>query len=160
MRLSLKGRTLLMSGNELPKVVDKTQANIDAAIATIKSCNLPSGTKDFVISCIKLAVWLPKALLEQKIRLANLRKLVFGRAKNNCSKPNKGGEKPSTEKSESEHEPPANDADITQNELSENDPPSVYNSPRPPGHGRLSHSAYINTIEHTLTITEFKAGDS
>jgi hypothetical protein len=58
-----------MSGNELSKVIDKCQGDIDAAIAAIQSSNLPSGSKDLAISCIKLAVWLPKALLEQKIRL-------------------------------------------------------------------------------------------
>jgi hypothetical protein len=53
-------------GNELPKVIDKTQADIDAAIAAINSSDIPNSTKEFAISCIKLAVWLPKALLEQK----------------------------------------------------------------------------------------------
>lgn len=65
-----------MSGNELPKVIDKSQADIDAAIETIKASDIPAGTKDFAISCIKLAVWLPKALLEHKIKLSNLRKLI------------------------------------------------------------------------------------
>ena len=50
-----------MSGNELPKVIDKSQADIDAAIAAIKASDMSSGTKDFAISCIKLAIWLPKA---------------------------------------------------------------------------------------------------
>jgi hypothetical protein len=63
-----------MSGNELPKVIDKSQADIDA----IKASDIPNGTKEFAISCIKLAVWLPKALLEHKIKLSNLRKLIFG----------------------------------------------------------------------------------
>ena len=70
-----------MSGKELPKVIDKSQADIDAAIAAIQSTDLPSTTKEFAISCIKLAVWLPKALLEQKIKLSNLRKLIFGQGK-------------------------------------------------------------------------------
>ncbi len=43
---------------KLPKVVDKSQADIDAAIAAIKISNIPSSTKEFAISCIKLAVWL------------------------------------------------------------------------------------------------------
>jgi hypothetical protein len=55
-----------MSGNELPKVIDKSQADIDAAIAAIKSCDLPSGTKDFAISCIKLAVGSPRHCLSIK----------------------------------------------------------------------------------------------
>jgi hypothetical protein len=34
-----------MSGNELPKVIDKSQADIDAAIAAIKASDIPNGTK-------------------------------------------------------------------------------------------------------------------
>ncbi len=66
-----------MSGNELPKVIHKSQADIDAAIDAIKSSNFPTGTKKFAISCIKLAVWLTKTLLEHKIKLSNLRKLIL-----------------------------------------------------------------------------------
>ena len=75
-----------MSGNELPKVIDKSQADIDAAIDAIKASDIPAGTKDFAISCIKLAVWLPKALLEHKIKLSNLRKLIFGLGRRNKKK--------------------------------------------------------------------------
>ena len=60
-----------MSGNELPKIVDKSQADIDAALAAIRSSDMSNATKDFAISCIRLAVWLPKALLEHKIKLSN-----------------------------------------------------------------------------------------
>jgi hypothetical protein len=63
-------------GNELQKVVDKSQSDIDAAISAIKASEMESGIKDFAISCIKLAVWLPKALLEHKIKLANLRQAL------------------------------------------------------------------------------------
>lgn len=45
-----------MSGNELPKVIDKTPADIDAAINAIKSSDLSSVNQEFAISCIKLAV--------------------------------------------------------------------------------------------------------
>ena len=72
-----------MSGNELPKVIDKSQADIDAAIDAIKDSDIPNGTKDFAISCIRLAVWLPKALFEHKIKLSNLRKLIFGFGRRN-----------------------------------------------------------------------------
>lgn len=72
-----------MSGKELPKVIDKSQADIDAAINAIQSTDLSPATKDFAISCIRLAVWLPKALLEQKIKLSNLRKLIFGQGMSN-----------------------------------------------------------------------------
>lgn len=70
-----------MSGNDLPKIIDKSPADIDAAIAAIEESNMEKSTKDFAVSCIRLAVWLPKALLEYKIKLSNLRKLIFGQGK-------------------------------------------------------------------------------
>jgi hypothetical protein len=33
--------------DELPKVIDKSQADIDAAIAAIKASDIPGGTQDF-----------------------------------------------------------------------------------------------------------------
>ena len=65
-----------MSGNELPKIINKTQADIDTVIAAIQGTDLPDNIKEFTIACIRLAVWLPKAVLQRstKITLALLRK--------------------------------------------------------------------------------------
>jgi transposase len=71
-----------MSDNELPKVIDKSQVDIDTSITNIQTSNFHEDTQDFAISCIRLSVCFPKALLEKKINLSNLRKLVFGRGKN------------------------------------------------------------------------------
>src|SRR5579871_5035970 len=77
-----------MSSDEVPKVIDKSQTDIDAVIAAINSSNMSNATKEFAISCIHLAVWLPKALLEHKIKLSNLRQLIFGTNKRNKKAPN------------------------------------------------------------------------
>lgn len=147
-----------MSGNELPKVIDKSQDDIDAAINAIAASDMPPGTKDFAISCIKLAVWLPKALLEQKIRLSNLRKLIFGRGKSHRSKKNKNDNHPDTEKPEPEL-PNAEYSEKTDEPPSSDEPLSMDDNTQSRGHGRLAHTAYTNTIEHTLTISDFNAGD-
>lgn len=147
-----------MSGKELPKVIDKSQADIDAAINAIQSSDISPATKDFAISCIRLAVWLPKALLEQKIKLSNLRKLIFGYGRRNRSKPNKGsGDQPPTENTEPA--PPANDIETTSVEPAVTEPSAPVNCAKRQGHGRLPHSAYTNTIEHSLAITDFNIGD-
>lgn len=147
-----------MSGNELPKVIDKSQDDIDAAINTIAASNMPSATKDFAISCIKLAVWLPKALLEQKIRLSNLRKLIFGRGKSNSAKKNKKHNNLDTEKPEPES-PNAENAEKIPEPPTSNESLSMDDNTQPQGHGRLAHTAYTNAIEHTLTISGLKVGD-
>lgn len=147
-----------MCGKELPKVIDKSQADIDAAIVVIQSTDLPSATKEFAISCIKLAVWLPKALLEQKIKLSNLRRLIFGQGK----KRNRNREANSgitSSKDNPETEQPANDAELAPAEGAESDTPATTQNASLAGHGRLPHSAYTNTIEHTLGISDLSAGD-
>ncbi|HSW75891.1 MAG TPA: hypothetical protein VLG50_02525 [Candidatus Saccharimonadales bacterium] len=61
----------MKSGKELPKVIDKSQADIDTAIAAIKASDIPDGIKDFAISCIRLAVWLPTKRKGVKYKLGS-----------------------------------------------------------------------------------------
>lgn len=145
-----------MSGSELPKIVEKSQADIDAAIVAIRSSDMSNATKDFAISCIRLAVWLPKALLEHKIKLSNLRKLIFGLGKRNKK----------VSKNDASHlnaeDNAKNNATDTYNEIetSEGDveAPATTNQLPTPGHGRLPHSAYNNTIELHIKC-DLKLGD-
>jgi transposase len=144
-------------GDELPKVIDKSQADIDAAIAAIKASNIPGGTQDFAISCIRLAVWLPKALLEHKITLFNLRKLIFGLGKRNKKNTKDNGAAESNQSSLAQTNEDTDTPDKI--EPSETETPTTSNQISKPGHGRLPHSAYSNTIEHQLLIANLKAGD-
>jgi hypothetical protein len=134
-----------MSGKELPKVIDKSQADIEAAINAIQSTDLSPATKDFAISCIRLAVWLPKALLEEKIKLSNLRKLIFGQGKRNWSQPNKGGgDKPPTENAKPETH--ANEAEPALTEPAATKLSVPANCAKRQGHGRLPHSAAASLL--------------
>lgn len=142
-----------MSGNELPKVIDKSQAEIDAAIAAIKSSDLSNSTKELAISCIRLATWLPKALLEHKIKLSNLRKLIFGFGRKNKKTPKENTKNPESKESEQSNDTKSDDS------IEPSTPTPMTNQVPKPGHGRLPHSAYTNTIEHQLSITDFKATD-
>ncbi|KTD04527.1 Transposase IS66 family protein [Legionella geestiana] len=145
-----------MSGSELPKIVDKTGDDIEAAIAAIESSDLSAGIKEFTISCVRLAVWLPKALLEQKIKLSNLRKLIFGQG--GPRKKNKADKKDSAEKKE-EAEPPVVESGESEDTPLDGGPGALANSTKPQGHGRLAHTKYSNAIEHTLAISGLKPGD-
>jgi hypothetical protein len=57
---------------ELPIVIEKSQEEVDQIVAMVRSSNLPEGTKPFVIGCINLASWIPRALVEHKITVSNL----------------------------------------------------------------------------------------
>ena len=63
----------------LPEVIEKSPEEIDKIIAAINGTDLSSGYKTFIISCIKLALWLPMALHEKAINLHKLKKLLFGK---------------------------------------------------------------------------------
>ena len=143
-----------MSGNELPKVVEKSQADIDVAIAAVKACDLQNSTKEFVISCIRLAVWLPKALLEHKIKLSNLRNLIFGFNRRNKKLPKNDNTKSSINELSSNS---IVSADIKIDEDKE-ETLNTTNKPSTSGHGRLPHSAYTDTIEHHFNCN-LKPGD-
>ena len=135
-----------MSHDELPKVIDKSQADIDAAIAAIKASGVEGSTKDFAISCIKLAVWLPKALLEHKIKLSNLRKLIFGLGSRNKKKTKDAAQSNTTDdvKNNNDATTPCNSESIAIETLAATNEIAKAK----PGHGRLPHSAYTNTTEH------------
>ena len=143
-------------GNELPNVIDKSQADIDAAIAAIQACNLSASTKDFVISCIRLAIWLPKAVIEHKIKLSNLRKLIFGSGKKDKKEKKESIEEPKLSPQESA---PDNSHHSALKEKDSVDIEASAATPAIKGHGRLSHAAYTHTVEHQLLITDLKAGD-
>ncbi|WP_258956787.1 hypothetical protein [Legionella sainthelensi] len=64
---------------KLPIVIEKSQEDVDQIIALVHSSTLPEGTKPFVIGCINLASWIPRALVEHKITVSNLKRLIFGK---------------------------------------------------------------------------------
>jgi transposase len=137
-----------MSHDELPIVIDKSQADI-AAIAAIKTSEIEGRTKDFAISCIKLAVWLPKALLEHKIKLANLRKLIFGLGRKNKKKTKDAAQSNTTDDVKNNNEATTS----SNSESIATEKPAATNqiAKAKPGHGRLPHSAYTNVTEHQLS---------
>lgn len=66
---------------ELPKIVEKTESEINEIIIQINSSSLSPSDKEFIISCIELSIWLPNAFIEKKISISNLKKLIFGQGK-------------------------------------------------------------------------------
>ena len=46
-----------MSGKALPKIIEKSPAEIESAVAAIEASNLPPELKEFAVSCVRLAVF-------------------------------------------------------------------------------------------------------
>lgn len=128
---------------DLPMVIEKSQDEIEQIIALVHSSNLPEGMKPFVIGCINLASWVPRALVEHKITVSNLKRLIFGKGDKETQKQNNS---PKRDKSNSAEE---------QKSSASND--ETHES-KPKGHGRLAHTAYINAIEHHITLESLSAG--
>ena len=130
---------------ELPIVIEKSQEDVDQIIALVHSSNLPEGTKPFVIGCIHLASWIPRALVEHKITVSNLKRLIFGK-----------GNKSTKQQDKSPKEEESN-ADAEESETSPSNDES-YEPKEPTGHGRLPHTAYINAQEHTIALESLSPG--
>ena len=147
-----------MSGKELPKIVDKSPAEIEAAIVAIEASNLPPDIKEFAVSCVRLAVWLPEALLSHKITLSNLRKLVFGQGDKNQRR----SKRPKNDRKQPQKEESPTASDDQDAGVSPHTDPVESEGEQPatkPGHGRLAHSAYKNTVEHHILIPDLKPGE-
>ena len=130
---------------ELPIVIEKSQEDFDQIIALVRSSNLPDGTKPFVIGCIHLASWIPRALVEHKIAVSNLKWLIFGTGDKTTKQQDKS---PKAEE---------NNADAEEFEASPSNNES-HEPKAPTGHGRLPHTAYINAQEHTISLESLSAG--
>lgn len=64
---------------ELPKVIEKSQEEIEQIITLVQTSDLPEDIKPFVVGCINLASWIPRALVEHKITVSNLKRLIIGK---------------------------------------------------------------------------------
>ena len=158
---------------KLPEVIEKSQEELDGIIKAIKESSLSYETKEFVINCINLALWLPRTLQKSSVTLHRLRLLLFGKGyKNNNKHPNNDGSTMSDDLKtnfqeetescdESQNKKPlepgekakksnANESSST----SENN-----NESKKPGHGRMSHSIYENYTHVDLSISNLSAGD-
>lgn len=130
---------------ELPIVIEKSQEEVEQTILLVRSSNLPEGTKAFVIGCINLASWIPRALVEHKITVSNLKRIIFGKG-DKTTKPD--DKSPKAEENNTVPEEPAPSASKDES----------HEPKEPKGHGRLPHTAYINANEHTIALESLSAG--
>jgi len=155
----------------LPKVVVKSEAEIQQIFNAVKETTLPDGTKDFIIRCIELALWFPLQLQNKKISLNRLRKLIFGR----------GHKKNKTEKSNKSEHSDKNDDDDNQSTGSSSQDSQIGlstteetskdenqlsveeneqgNTAKKPGHGRMPHSVYEDFIAGNLKVEGLQVSD-
>ena len=81
-----------MSGiKDAIKIIDKTPEEIEQIKSDVKGIGLPEETVTVIINGLSLIIWLPKLLLEQKVTIARLKELLFGKGQRKSkSKASKG----------------------------------------------------------------------
>ncbi|AGH55338.1 IS66 family transposase [Legionella pneumophila] len=126
---------------KLPIVIEKSSDEVEQIVALVRSSNLPEGTKPFVIGCINLASWIPRALVEHKITVSNLKRLIFGK-----------GDKTTKQQDKSPNNTAPKEPALGASKDESHEPKE------PKGHGRLPHTAYINANEHTIPLEFLSAG--
>jgi hypothetical protein len=132
---------------ELPIVIEKSQEEVEQIVALVHASNVPEGTKPFVFGGINLASWIPRALVEHKITVSNLKRLIFGKGDKVTKLQDKS---PKTEQNNTAPEEPVPSASNDES----------HEPKEPKGHGRLPHTAYINATEHTIALESLSAGQS
>ena len=139
----------MSAAKELPKVISKTQDEIERIIALIESAQLPKDIIEFIIGCINLAVWLPRALTEHKITVSNLKRLIFGQGDKSQNRSKK--KKNNSNKQGNNRPSDVRPSDEASNDDSIDEKPSR-------GHGRNPHDAYPGDIEQTISLDKLVAG--
>jgi hypothetical protein len=158
--------------HQLPKIINKSRDEVDAAIREIQKSNLSEETRELMIGCIEFATWLPEAIREKDISIRNLQRLLFGETGGKKKKKKKKNqfqqEKLASTPTES-NDPAANDssvaadsADSSESGVSADAPPTpeqAQNTVRK-GHGRLGQSAYLTALNISVSLETFRAGDA
>lgn len=143
------------AGKILPEVVEKSQQEIDEIIERIQTQGLVGDAGEFVIKCIKLAVWMPMALAEHKITVRNLQKLLFGtsfsssKSTTDSNNDSKNSDKTVDSAELDEVPPPPNDSP---------DEDAGTKKKKTNGNGRHPHTAYEDAVIHQLSLDMLKAG--
>jgi transposase len=154
-----------------PIIMNKTQAEIDAAIDRIRKSGLSKEDADLFIGAAEFAIWFPQALKEKDISIKNLRRALFGETNPKKKKKNNKKENDSNNLNQS--------AELNnQNILSSENNESAASQPLEPnqnsnvnvidmeeakskkqGHGRMGFDAYPDCKQVFVSHTTLKVGD-
>lgn len=151
--------------------MNKSQIEIDDAIARMKNNNATQDDMNFFIGCTEFAIWLPKALKEKDISIKNLRRALCGEStsEKKRKKKNKNSDKDAKNNENTDSDKNADTASSENNEQPVN-PPTEQNKnsnvvdiktakPKKPGHGRMGRDVYTNANKVFIPNDTLKSGD-
>lgn len=152
--------------------MNKSQIEIDDAIARMQNNSATKEDMDFFIGCTELAIWLPKALKEKDISIGNLRRALYGDGdskKNHKNKNNKNNNKDANNDEHTDSDKSENTASSDNNEqpmtpsADQNQNTNVVGietaKDKRPSHGRMGYDVYTNSNQVFVPHGALKAGD-
>jgi hypothetical protein len=161
-------------------IEDKTEEELAYIIDVINNSALPDYIKAFIILCIETALWFPHVLQKKNMSLKRLKFMLFGKSY-------KSGYKikskiPLDNNIANDNDNSSADAKVTIVDLTDanfnstvtstHDIEAIVNNPKVPeahdlqdintlpGHGRMAHTRYKDSVEYTLNIEDLKSGDA
>lgn len=135
------------------KIIEKSAEELSSIREKAADCGLSADDLEVIQTGLDLILWLPKLLLEQKVTLARLMELLFGKSQTTQSKRKANRNHNTTDKaldmaSDEKPEPSA----ANENDITDNSKPSNKKS------GSTGQIEYTNAIEHTVSHTDLKVG--
>jgi len=140
------------------KIINKTPEEIEQIKADVNKSGLPEEAKSVVIYGLTLILWLPQLLLEQKITIARLKELLFGKGTRRRGEKSKDTAANSDKEIESSGAA-AND-DLVDSAIFDDIELSSDEDTTSGRNGRNPHTAYKNATEHRVAIEGLKPGQS
>ncbi len=160
----------MVKNKSIPKVVDKTNEEIEQIFHSIAESSLADDEKEFVSNCINFATWFPAVLEKKNISIKRLQTLIFGKGYRNK---NKNADEDLSDKNkdvdkENSNSALGDEASIQEEGISENpgendtppntEPTSSDDDKKQKGHGRMAHTVYEDFTEYVLS-PELQVGD-
>ena len=148
------------------KIIDKTPEELEQIKADVKKAGLPEETVTVILYGLNLILWLPKLLLEQKITIARLKELLFGKgqrkkrqkAKDKTAKKNGDDDAEPEPDANRPEETAANDSSLDDAPVSDETDLTLVEATSDGRSGRNPHTAYKNAVEHHITIEDLVPG--
>lgn len=155
-----------------PVIMNKSQLEIDAAIARIRKSGLSKEDADLFIGAAEFAIWFPQALKEKDISINNLRRMIFGETNKKKNRKNQNDKNNDKDAKNSENTDSDKSTDNASSENTEQpaNPSAEQNQnsnvvgigtakDKKPGHGRMGHDAYTNANKVFVPHGTLKPGD-
>jgi hypothetical protein len=147
-----------------PRPIDIEAAEVEQLIRKAEQGSLDAGEQKRLVPLLKTLIWLEHSLLETRISLSKLRRILFGKKTEKRSRkpkdPDTGGDGggEGSDEGRGSHTPPAGTADPTSG-TPQGEQSGASNANKSRGHGRRAAADYAGAETVFCAHDEYQAGD-